>query len=61
VCLHVLQIKALSDFLLFIEFIIALLMPLLINVQLFANGLHYVFMIATLLSHVVTVVISNML
>lgn len=55
------QIGALSDFLLYTKSIIAFLMPLLIIVQLFVDALHSNLMPATLLSHVVVVVTSNLL
>jgi hypothetical protein len=59
--LPTLQIEELLDFLLYTKCVVTCMMPLLITVQLFVDGLHYVLMTATMLSHVIVVVTSNLL
>ncbi len=55
------QIEALSDYLLYREFVITLLMPLLTTMQLFVDRLLSTFVTTTLLSLVVVVVTSDMM
>ncbi len=46
---------------LYTKSVVTLLMFLLITMQLFIDELHFIFVAATLLSHVAVVVISNLL
>jgi hypothetical protein len=59
--LLILQIEALLDSLFYTKSVVALLMPLLTIVQLFIDGLLSILVIATLLSFVAIVVISDMM
>jgi hypothetical protein len=57
----ILLIEALSDFLLFIDSIIILLMPLFTTVQLFIDRLLFALVCATMLSFVAIVVTTNLM
>jgi hypothetical protein len=56
--LYVFQIEALFDFLLYTKSNVVLLMPLLITMQLFVDGLHSVLVIIILLSHLAATITS---
>jgi hypothetical protein len=58
--LHVLHIEALSNFLLYLEYVVIILTPLLITVKLFIDKLFSIFVTTTLLSLVVVVTTNLM-
>ncbi len=57
----ILHIEATSNFLLYTEFVVAFLMPMLTIVQLFDDVLLFVSMIATLMSLVAAIVIGYLM